>query len=64
MSAGLLRDQALQQVPASVTVLNQDALVGGGQQHFEDVLAQVPNLNWARWHLAAALLPDPGHRRA
>ncbi len=44
---GLLRDQALQQVPASVTVLNQDALVGGGQQHFEDVLAQVPNLNWA-----------------
>ncbi len=47
VSAGLLRDQALQQVPASVTVLNQDALVGGGQQHFEDVLAQVPNLNWA-----------------
>ena len=47
VSAGLLRDQPLQQVPASVTVLNQDALVGGGQQHFEDVLAQVPNLNWA-----------------
>jgi outer membrane receptor protein involved in Fe transport len=47
VSAGLLRDQALQQVPASVTVLNQDALAGGGQQHFEDVLAQVPNLNWA-----------------
>jgi outer membrane receptor protein involved in Fe transport len=47
VSAGLLRDQALQQVPASVTVLNQDTLVGGGQQHFEDVLAQVPNLNWA-----------------
>jgi outer membrane receptor protein involved in Fe transport len=47
VSAGLLRDQALQQVPVSVTVLNQDALVGGGQQHFEDVLAQVPNLNWA-----------------
>src|ERR1044071_4101483 len=47
VSAGLLRDQALQQVPASVTVLNADTLVGGGQQHFEDVLAQVPNLNWA-----------------
>jgi len=45
--AGLLRDQPLPQVPASVTVLNQDALAGGGQQHFEDVLAQVPNLNWA-----------------
>ena len=45
--ASLLRDQALQDVPASVTVLNQDAWTGGGQQHFEDVLAQVPNLNWA-----------------
>jgi outer membrane receptor protein involved in Fe transport len=45
--AGLLRDQALQQVPASVTVLNADTLNNGGQQHFQDVLAQVPNLNWA-----------------
>ena len=47
VSASLLRDQALRQVPASVTVLNQQTLSGGGQQHFEDVLAQVPNLNWA-----------------
>jgi outer membrane receptor protein involved in Fe transport len=47
VSASLLRDQALQQVPASVTVLSQDALSRAGQQHFEDVLAQVPNLNWA-----------------
>ena len=47
VSAGLLRDQPLKDVPASVTVLNQDVLAGGGQQHFEDVLAQVPNLNWA-----------------
>ena len=47
VSASLLRDQVLQQVPASVTVLTPDTLVGGGQQHFEDVLAQVPNLNWA-----------------
>ncbi|MEJ1961393.1 MAG: TonB-dependent receptor [Gammaproteobacteria bacterium] len=47
VSASLLRDQALQQVPASVAVLNQQSLSGGGQQHFEDVLAQVPNLNWA-----------------
>src|SRR5262249_31122455 len=45
--AGLLRDRVLGEVPASVTVLNQEALTGGGQQHFEDVLAQVPNLNWA-----------------
>jgi outer membrane receptor protein involved in Fe transport len=47
VSASLLRDQALQQVPASVTVLSQQTLSGGGQQHFADVLAQVPNLNWA-----------------
>ena len=47
VSASLLRDQALQQVPASVTVLGQQTLSGAGQQHFEDVLAQVPNLNWA-----------------
>jgi outer membrane receptor protein involved in Fe transport len=47
VSAGLFRDQTLQQVPVSVTVLNADTLAGGGQQHFEDVLAQVPNLNWA-----------------
>src|SRR5689334_24540187 len=45
--AGLLRDQNLQQVPASVTVLNAATLDRAGQQHFEDVLALVPNLNWA-----------------
>jgi len=45
VSAGVLRDQALQQVPTSVTVLKSDVLIG--QQQFEDVLAQVPNLNWA-----------------
>jgi len=47
VSASLLRDQVLQQVPASVTVLDQSALDRPGQQHFQDVLAQVPNLNWA-----------------
>jgi len=47
VSATLLRDQALQLVPASVTVLSKEALAGGGQQHFQDVLALVPNLNWA-----------------
>jgi iron complex outermembrane receptor protein len=47
VSAGLLRDQALQRVPASVTVLNRETLSGGGQQHFQDVLLLVPNLNWA-----------------
>src|SRR5687767_13960870 len=47
VSASLLRDQALQQVPASVTVLSQQTLSGGGQQHFQDMLSLVPNLNWA-----------------
>src|SRR6185295_4414123 len=47
VSATLLRDQNIQQVPASVTVLDAGALQRLGQQHFEDVLAQVPNLNWA-----------------
>ncbi len=47
VSATLLRDQDLKHVPASVTVLDAPALSQPGQQHFEDVLAQVPNLNWA-----------------
>jgi len=47
VSASLLREQALQDVPASVTVLNAQTLGRAGQQHFQDVLLQVPNLNWA-----------------
>lgn len=47
VSATLLRDQNLQQVPASVTVLDTTTLSRPGQQHLEDVLALVPNLNWA-----------------
>src|SRR5262249_33099070 len=47
VSATLLRDQNLQEVPASVTVLNAATLNRSGQQHFEDVLALVPNLTWA-----------------
>jgi outer membrane receptor protein involved in Fe transport len=47
VSATVLRDQDLQQVPASVTVLDSATLGRAGQQHFEDVLALVPNLNWA-----------------
>ena len=47
VSATVLRDQNIQQVPASVTVLNAATLGRAGQQHFEDVLALVPNLSWA-----------------
>jgi outer membrane receptor protein involved in Fe transport len=34
-------------LPASVTVLDADALTRAGTQHFEDVLGLVPNLNWS-----------------
>jgi iron complex outermembrane receptor protein len=34
-------------VPASVSVLNATTLREAGQQHLQDVLALVPNLNWA-----------------
>ncbi len=42
-----LRPTAALDVPGSVTVLERSALHGAGQQHFEDVIAEVPNLNWA-----------------
>jgi iron complex outermembrane recepter protein len=34
-------------VPSSVTVLDAATLKDAGQEHFEDVLALVPNMNWA-----------------
>lgn len=42
-----LRAQSLTDVPASVSVLDSRTLRDVGQQHFEDVLGLVPNLNWA-----------------
>ena len=47
VTASLLREQALKDVPASVTVLDSATLRAAGQQHFEDVLSLIPNLNWA-----------------
>ncbi|HEV2701146.1 MAG TPA: TonB-dependent receptor, partial [Steroidobacteraceae bacterium] len=47
VTATLLRDQPLQAVPASVTVLDSATLQAVGQQHFEDVIGFVPNLNWS-----------------
>src|SRR5271163_1990970 len=35
------------ELPGSVSVLNATALRDAGQQNFEDVIALVPNLNWA-----------------
>ena len=42
-----LREQSLVATPVSITVLNERTLRDAGRQHFEDVLAAVPNLNWA-----------------
>jgi iron complex outermembrane receptor protein len=35
------------EIPGSVSVLDSNTLRAAGQQNFEDVLALVPNLNWA-----------------
>ena len=47
VTATLLREQPIQAVPASITVLDSATLKAAGQQHFEDVLGLVPNLNWS-----------------
>ncbi len=47
VSATLLRDEPIQTVPASITVLDAATLQAAGQQHFEDVINLVPNLNWS-----------------
>ncbi|MGH8137221.1 MAG: TonB-dependent receptor [Steroidobacteraceae bacterium] len=44
---GTLRPTSEQDVPGSVSVLDAATLREAGQQHLEDVLALVPNLNWA-----------------
>ena len=42
-----LRSVSLEEMPGSVSVLSGATLHDAGQQHFEDVLPLVPNLNWA-----------------
>jgi iron complex outermembrane recepter protein len=42
-----LRSVPLEETPGSISVLSGETLRDAGQQHFEDVLALVPNLNWA-----------------
>ena len=49
-----LRDTPVDQLPASVTVLDAQQFEGGGIQHFGDVLGQIPNLNWAGFYLLRA----------
>ncbi len=42
-----LRSVPLEELPGSASVLSNANLRDAGQQHFEDVLPLVPNLNWA-----------------
>jgi outer membrane receptor protein involved in Fe transport len=42
-----LRAVSLEEMPGSVSVLTGATLRDAGQEHFEDVLPLVPNLNWA-----------------
>ncbi|HLA72608.1 MAG TPA: TonB-dependent receptor [Steroidobacteraceae bacterium] len=42
-----LRERTLNDLPASVTVLDAHTLEVAGVQHFQDVLGLVPNLNWS-----------------
>ena len=42
-----LRAVPLEELPGSASVLSEATLRDAGQQHFEDVLPLVPNLNWA-----------------
>ncbi|MGD9599561.1 MAG: TonB-dependent receptor [Steroidobacteraceae bacterium] len=42
-----LREASVDTLPASVTVLPRETLASAGLQHFEDVMALVPNLNWS-----------------
>jgi outer membrane receptor protein involved in Fe transport len=42
-----LRHLNLEEAPGSISVLNAEQLRAAAQQHLEEVLALVPNLNWA-----------------
>src|ERR1700691_4661878 len=42
-----LRDSNAADLPQSVSVLDAETLQAAGVQHFEDVLAMIPNLSWA-----------------
>ena len=41
------RERAASEVPASVTVLDSDAIESMAVQHFEELIGAVPNLNWS-----------------
>ena len=41
------RERAASDMPASVTVLSGDEIRESAQQHFEELVDRVPNLNWS-----------------
>lgn len=47
VSGTRLREQVEVEVPASLTVLSRDDLHDSAEQHFEEIMSQAPNLNWA-----------------
>lgn len=47
VTASLRDGETLDDVPAAITVLDETALRRPGQQHFQEVMEHVPNLNWS-----------------
>lgn len=47
VTADLRDDTTVREIATSVAVLDQDTLSQAGNQHFEDVMNLVPNLNWS-----------------
>ena len=41
------RGRALSEVPASVSVLDAEAVRDGAVQHFEELISSIPNFNWS-----------------
>lgn len=41
------RERALSEIPASITVLDSEAIREGAVQHFEELVTTVPNFNWS-----------------
>ncbi len=47
VTATLRRDTTVRRLPASIAVLDQATLESAAVQHFEELVALVPNLNWS-----------------
>ncbi len=47
VTASLRGDVPLTDVPSSISVIGGEFLKAAGQQHFQDVMDRVPNLNWS-----------------